>query len=141
MNRGSFSLTASAVALCLSLFAGCSENNNPVGGGGGLPGTWNLTRATWGSVVVTAGGSTMTNTLTINSNGTYQSTAVDYGVSPAETTTEAGTWTSTSTTFTPTSNGTTITMGYSISGSTLTLSWTDNTSGTPLTISYVYARQ
>jgi Lipocalin-like domain len=144
LRRRSLSVVAGAALFVAIAFSGCGDKSNPVSAGGGaLVGTWNMTTATAGGVTMTAGTTTMTEVMTLNSNDTYRSIMVQYMYAPVTADTEVGTYSvvGNKVITTPTATNIPDTVTYSLAGTTLTVTSVDNTQTPPLTTVVVFAKQ
>jgi hypothetical protein len=144
LRRRSLSVIAGAAFFVAIAFSGCGDKSNPVSAGGSaFVGTWSMTTATTGGMTVTAGNTTLTDVMTINSNNTYRSIMTEYMVTPPSVDTEVGTYAVVGNKMinTPTATNMPDTVSYTLSGTTLTITSVDNTQTPPETTVVRFAKQ
>ncbi|MBN1128845.1 MAG: lipocalin family protein [Chitinispirillaceae bacterium] len=142
MKNRLFPVALAGFVLAFGMFVGCGKES-PTGPGSSIVGSWSMTTATMEGITITAGTTTMTMDFTFKSDNTYTMTSTIYLLSPAITETDAGTWSTSGSKLITLSTGETVadTVDYSLSGSTLTITGTDNSSGTPETTVLNFARK
>jgi hypothetical protein len=137
---------AYAALIGIAMFWSCGEENPVSGGGGGLPGTWDVTKTTMNiggtEITITASNTTMQQMLELKNDQTYYTIVSTYDdqTNTMESDTDSGTWSTSGSSFSMTSNsGGTSTGPYTQSGNdlSLTISEDDGMGGTmTMTMSY-----